>query len=201
MIPYWPQPVWTFGPLTIHAFGVAQAVALVAGYVIALSRARSAGLDERRTGRLFVVTVLVGLTSGYVVQHLLSGASWSQLGQSAAGMTAGAVGVVMAAWWWSGSTILPHIDTLASVAPLVNGIARFGCFLAHDHRGRPASGPFAVRFPEGARIDVGLVDCVIALAVAWPIWRLWRSRPQPGFVTAVTAVVAIAMRLVSSYLT
>jgi len=54
MIPYWPQPVWTAGPFSIHAFGVAQASALIVGFTLALRRARNSGLDDRRTGWLFI---------------------------------------------------------------------------------------------------------------------------------------------------
>lgn len=200
MIPYWPQPVWTLGPWTIHGFGVAQAVALVGGYALALRRARSAGLDELQMGRLFVLALLVGLTVGFLVHHVVSGAPWSQPGESAAGLTAGALAIAVGAWARWGASGLLYVDALASVAPLVGGVARLGCFLAHDHRGRSSSGLFAVRFPEGPRIDLGLVECVIAFAVAGPVWWLWRSRPPAGAVATIVGVASIGVRVVSSYL-
>jgi prolipoprotein diacylglyceryltransferase len=128
MIPYFAQPVWAIGPLNIHAFGIAEAAALVGGYALVLSRAKRSGLDDRRTGWLFIVMVLAGLLAG----------AWRQAGESATGVIAGALAVAIVAWLGLGAPILPHIDLLASTAPVIGALARFGCFLAHDHRGMPS---------------------------------------------------------------
>ncbi len=188
MIPYWPQPVWTIGPIAIHAFGAAQAVALITGYALVSWRATAAGLDRVITARLFVATLLGGLAAGIAVRP----------GFSASGMIAGAIAVALAAWLRWGPEMLRHIDTLASAAPSVAAVARFGCFLAHDHRARPSSGLFAVRFPEGSRIDLGLFECVISLLAIVPIWLLWRRKLKPGVVTAVVIVSGLLVRLASA---
>ncbi len=134
------------------------------------------------------------------MNHAIAHTSWPNPGESVVGMMAGVLAVAAGAWWRWGSAILPHIDVLASVAPVIGALARFGCFLAHDHRGRSSSGLFAVRFPEGARIDLGLFECVAVLAMAGPIWWLWKSRPTPGVVSAVVVTAAIALRISMRFL-
>lgn len=76
MIPYWPQPVWAIGPLRIHAFGVAEAAALIAGFALVLSRSRDGGLDDRITGWLFIAGLIAGLLTGAAVNHESTGNSW-----------------------------------------------------------------------------------------------------------------------------
>jgi len=45
MLPYFEQPVWQIGPLSIHAFGVAIAVAVWFGLALAAKRFARLGLD------------------------------------------------------------------------------------------------------------------------------------------------------------
>jgi phosphatidylglycerol---prolipoprotein diacylglyceryl transferase len=200
MIPFWPQPVWTIGPIAIHAFGLAQAVALVVGFALVILRARDTGLDDRRTGWLFIAGVLVGLTTGALTNLFSQGTSWRNPGESAMGVIAGALIVAGSAYVQFGAAIVADIDVLASTAPLIGGLARFGCFLAHDHRGMLSDGPFAVRFPEGSRIDLGLFDCVVALTLAGPIWLLWRTRPSAGMVTVTVVIATILLRVAGKFL-
>ena len=51
MIPYVEHPVWHVGPLTIHAFGVAVAVALRFGLPAAQRRFARVGVDPTLAGR------------------------------------------------------------------------------------------------------------------------------------------------------
>src|SRR5580704_8039201 len=64
MIPYLPPPVWSVGPFTIHAFGVAVAAALVLGYWLVLSRAAKHGIDSTHAGSIFVVILITALIFG-----------------------------------------------------------------------------------------------------------------------------------------
>lgn len=67
MIPYFAQPQLHVGPVTIHAFGVLVACALVVGTTILRRRAAAEGLCEREVGR-FLSWILVG---GFAGAHLL----------------------------------------------------------------------------------------------------------------------------------
>ena len=67
MIPYFAQPELRLGPLTIHAFGVLVACALLVGMRIVRRRAAAQGLPDREVGR-FLSWVLIG---GFVGAHLV----------------------------------------------------------------------------------------------------------------------------------
>ena len=67
MIPYFQQPQLNLGPLTIHAFGVLVAGAVMLGVTILRRRAAEQGLGEREVSR-FVSWTLVG---GFAGAHLL----------------------------------------------------------------------------------------------------------------------------------
>src|SRR5688572_4154381 len=68
MLPYFEQPAWHFGPLTIHAFGIAVAVAFwfaMAAFQRTLERR---GLDARLGGRMGA-WIFIGAVAG---AHLFS---------------------------------------------------------------------------------------------------------------------------------
>ena len=58
------------------------------------------------------------------------------------------------------------------------GIARLGCFTVHDHPGVRTDFFLAVRFPAGARHDLGLYEAILLFALAALLWALHRrGRP------------------------
>ena len=68
MLPYLEQPVWQLGPLSIHAFGVAVAVAMWVGLAIVQRRFEREGLDPT-TGQRLGGWMLAG---GIIGAHLFS---------------------------------------------------------------------------------------------------------------------------------
>lgn len=59
-------------------------------------------------------------------------------------------------------------------------IGRLGCYSIHDHPGIPCIGFLCVPFPDGTRrLDMGLLDGLLALAIAIGVW-VWR---RGGFYT------------------
>src|SRR4051812_10544912 len=68
MLPYFNQPEWHLGPLTIHAFGIVVAVAVWVGVTIAQRRFERAGLDAA-TGQQLGGWMLAG---GIIGAHLFS---------------------------------------------------------------------------------------------------------------------------------
>jgi phosphatidylglycerol:prolipoprotein diacylglycerol transferase len=185
VIPYFPLPVWRLGPLSIHAFGAAAALAVVTGYLVAVWRARAMRLDAGLTGRMYIVGALGGLLVGHLVAVATAGAV-----QSAAGLAIGSLAVAAGFLWKRGRAALPHLDALALAFPLAWALARAGCFMAHDHVGPPSALFLAVRFPGGSRLDLGLIECLAALATAALLWLLTRTRPAPGILFAFLLIAA-----------
>ncbi|MEO8191400.1 MAG: prolipoprotein diacylglyceryl transferase family protein, partial [Acidobacteriota bacterium] len=68
MIPYFEQPSLKVGPLTVHAFGALVALAVVAGYLLAVRRARAKGLDAAVMESLLAWVLGVG----FICAHLFA---------------------------------------------------------------------------------------------------------------------------------
>ncbi|MDP8979305.1 MAG: hypothetical protein M3O35_01795, partial [Acidobacteriota bacterium] len=74
-------------------------------------------------------------------------------------------------------------------------IGRLGCALAHDHRGLPSTSWIAVRFPEGPRYDLGLIEFLFLIVLA-TAFRILDRRPRPvGFFFGLFGVVYGAFRI------
>ena len=67
--------------------------------------------------------------------------------------------------------ILRYTDLLMFAWPLGHGIGRLGCFLVHMHPGRLSNVPWAVQYPGGPRLDMGLIESVVLLSY-WVIIAL-----------------------------
>ena len=201
MIPYFPQPQLTIGPITIYAYGVLTAAGLIAGYYVATVLARKQKLDPTLTGRMYIAGILGGLIGGHLVYLWRAGeASGLQFfafwrGQAAIGLAIGALSVAL---WYRKE--LRHLDVLALAFPIAWGLARFGCFLAHDHLGPASNSWLAVKFSADSRLDFGLLECLAAILIAPPLYWLASKRPRPGLLFAVLLTYAAIIRLTLSTL-
>ena len=193
MIPYFPQPQWTIGPVTVYAYGIFTALGLLAGYFVATNLARKQGLDPALTGRMYLSGILGGLIGGHLVYLWRAGEGnlltfWK--GQSATGLAAGALAVAL---WYRKE--LRQLDVLAQAFPVAWALARFGCFLAHDHLGPASNSWLAVKFSAGARLDFGLLECLAAILIAPVLFWLATKRPRPGLIFAALLTYAATIRL------
>ena len=189
MIPYVPQPVFYFGPLTIQAFGVTSAAAIITGYWLTLRRARALGLDDRFTAVLFTASAITGLIAGFAAGFAANG------GISSAGLAGGScftawVLLAKAPDRWR------YFDVFAYALPCCGAIARLGCFLAHDHIGARTENWLGVRFPGGTRFDLGLLHFLSTLAIAIVIVLLSRRVTTPGLLFAVMTTLFGVSRFV-----
>jgi phosphatidylglycerol:prolipoprotein diacylglycerol transferase len=184
MIPYFSPPVFHIGALEVHAIGLAVCLAILAGHSLALRRARTLGLDERRMSWIYAGVAVAAAIAGHLwviagtgsPAHLLE--IWR--GQSAAGFTAGALLTVLFVLWRYGSDGWRYLDALAFAFPFAWTLVRTGCFLAHDHIGAPTTSPLGVQFPDGTRFDLGLLEALLALIASAGMVLFSRRLKLPG---------------------
>jgi phosphatidylglycerol:prolipoprotein diacylglycerol transferase len=187
VIPYFAQSVFSLGPLTIHAFGVCAAAALLTGYLLVDRRAHRYALDSTRASQVYVLLVVAGLSAGFL---------WNRMGGepgiSGSGSVLGClVCVALVAWiarpgkasFWNTQ------DLYLFALPFVLTIARVGCFLAHDHIGKRTGAWIGVRFPGGTRFDLGLLYAISAASTA--AVALWANRKTPP--AGVVSLIVIAL--------
>ena len=159
MIPYLSQPSVTVGPLTIHAFGVIVAAALLAGLELGRRRFRDLGLDPQVGERLAWYAVVGGFLGAHlfsvlfyfpheVVQNpLVLFRLWEDISSFGS-----ILGGLLAVWLFfrfragaaDPQTRWAYLDVAAFVFPISLMIGRIACSLAHDHPGTVTSFPLAV---------------------------------------------------------
>jgi phosphatidylglycerol---prolipoprotein diacylglyceryl transferase len=199
MIPYFPPLVFHVGAFEVHGFGVAVCLAILAGHFLALRRARTLGLDERRMSWIYAGVALAAAVAGHLwaiartapPPHVLE--IWH--GQSAAGFTAGALLTIFFILWRFGPIGWRYLDALAFAFPFAWSLVRTGCFLAHDHIGARTASPLGVQFPGGTRFDLGLLEAGLASMASAGMVLFSRRLKRPGQVFGFLLLLAGAVRL------
>lgn len=77
-----------------------------------------------------------------------------------------------------------YLDVVAFAFPFAWIFGRTGCALAHDHVGIRTDHWLAVQFPDGPRLDLGLLELLVTLAIAALFLLLDRKRRPAGFYLA-----------------
>jgi phosphatidylglycerol:prolipoprotein diacylglycerol transferase len=223
MIPYFTLPVLPLGPLKIQPFGLLVVIGILIGTALARWRAPRYSVTREELDS-FVMWMLVGgfagahvLDSIFYHPHELASRPWSILfiweGLSSFGGFTGALFGVLA---WKrfkggGKPILPICDLIVSVFPVAWIFGRAGCSVVHDHPGAPTSAShwLAVNFGDhlyidgvaaGVRWDLGVLECLFALAVSLLIAPTWRKRMPVGFYVAVVPMAYAPVRFLLDFL-
>jgi len=181
VIPYFEQPAWHIGPLTIHAFGVAVATAMWVGFAVAQRRFEELRLDPEIGQRLGGWMVCGGILGAHLFAvllyfpHRIQTDPWVILRvwdpiSSFGGMLGGIVGALL--FFASRRDIdrrtkLAYLDVVAFVFPASLAIGRFGCALAHDHPGTVTSFPLAISLKTSAAREY-MADAYASTGLAFP---------------------------------
>jgi phosphatidylglycerol:prolipoprotein diacylglycerol transferase len=215
VIPYIDQPKLSLGPLTIHAFGVMVAIAMLVGMRMVRRRAAADGLDRLLADRM--VTWILG--GGFIGAHLIDrlvyfpGQTlehpqtllffWQGL-SSFGGFLGAIVAAVLffrrapevAAQRWR------YLDTIAWGFPFGWIFGRTGCFLAFDHPGSVTTFFLSEVDREGTvRHNLGLDEALYTILIAALFWFLGRvPRRSPGFYVGLLAVVYAPVRFMFDFL-
>jgi phosphatidylglycerol:prolipoprotein diacylglycerol transferase len=168
MLPYFEQPVWHLGPLSIHAFGGAVAVAMWLGLTIGHRRFVTLGLDPALGQRLGGWVLICGIASAHLFAalfykpHKLRDDAWyllrfwediSSFGGIVGGIAGALLFFALRARDDERQQRLAYLDAIAFVFPATLAIGRFGCALAHDHPGTVTTFPLAISLDTTAALD------------------------------------------------
>ena len=182
------------GPFRIKAFGVLLVAAVLVGGRSMLRRAHRLGIgleDMFRFCFCMLVCGMIGAHLAKIVMENLQGflADPSIVLHTSAGIRSlgGLSGGFLGALLWcrlrglSLFETLRRLDIVAYALPLAWMIGRLGCALAHDHRGLFTDSWIAVKFPEGPRYDLGLIEFLFLAGLAG-VFQFLDRRPRPlGF--------------------
>jgi phosphatidylglycerol:prolipoprotein diacylglycerol transferase len=207
MLPYFPQPTLHLGPLTIHAFGVLVAIAVLFGAWIARHRALRAGLDPARLESLLSWVLAFGFIGGHVLDELFYEPAhvladplsllriWEGLG-SFGGFAGAVLGALLFAWrrGFEGRA-WAYLDAVAYAFPFGWIFGRLGCTVAYDHPGIPTKLFFGQEYSDHVvRHNLGLEEAVLTLVLALVFFRLGRKPRPDGYFVGMLALLYAPVR-------
>ena len=197
-------------PVALKPFGTLVALGLYTGTLCALRVARRRGVNERAMVSFLTWIVISSFFFGHVLDTLSYYPQealkdplsllrlWEGL-SSFGGFTGCIFGGV--AWrLWHKTPILAYSDVVASCFPVSWTFGRLGCSIAHDHPGIRSDAWFAVRYPDGGRIDLGLLELLVTIPLMLVFFRLLR-KPRPwGYFAGVMCAYYAPLRFLLDFL-
>ncbi len=224
-MPYLHVPPVTLGPVTIHAFGVIVALAVILGIQATRSRAVELGLDGSVMDHLMpwlVAAVFAGAHLVSVFAYYLARVVRDPLillrfwdGLSSFG---GILGGLLVAWLFLrglGALRKYYFHALLFGAVVALLVGRFGCAVAHDHPGELTSSPLAVQgwptdetpertlgfYTDGLRRhDLGLYEFVFLIPLTILLYTLRHVRPFEHFHVALVLLLYTPVRFCLDFL-
>lgn len=197
-------------PLSIKPFGTLVVMGIYLGAHLAARQGRRMKLDANELSRFITWAVVAGFIGGHVLDTLFYYPGqvlsdplslfrlWDGL-SSFGGFTGAILGVLL----WrhrTGKPVLPYADAVVSAFPAAWMFGRAGCSVAHDHPGLPSDLWFAVRYPDGGRLDLGFLEfCYTILIVI--AFAVLRRKPRPtGFFIAAACILYAPVRFLLDFL-
>ena len=194
MIPYFQfVSLPLLGPLKIQVWGLFVALGIVLAVLASVRLAKKRGLNPERIWDLafwviigaFVMARLVYVfdnNPGYYFHNPFEILAIWQGGLSVMGGFIGAAIAGVTFLQKKHLDLLGYVDTVVFGLPLGLFIGRIGCFLIHDHPGRPTSFFLGVLYPDNiARFDHGLLLSINGLLMfLFFLWLLYRRQVRVG---------------------
>ena len=152
--------LFKLGPVTVYTYGVLLAAAYLFGLKLAMTRAKSRGLDPNRALDLGIAIIISALVGAKLLLLLVdfdrfrqSPAELFSIVRSGGVFYGGLIAAVAVAFWYMRRHRMPLWTTCDVFAPgiaLGHAVGRLGCLMAGCCYGRPTSVPWAVTFTDPA---------------------------------------------------
>ncbi|MGE5559569.1 MAG: prolipoprotein diacylglyceryl transferase [Chloroflexota bacterium] len=167
----------SIGRINIYSWGVAFAIAFIAGLLLSLRAARRRGVNDDRIFDLVIIVAISGLLGARLLYVALE---WQYYAGDVLGMLSfwegglswygGLLGALVAGWLYCRVTKFSFwqaADVLAAPLALAYAIVRIGCFLNGCCYGHETTLPVGVRFPglDGPRHPTQLYSSLAGLVI------------------------------------
>jgi phosphatidylglycerol:prolipoprotein diacylglycerol transferase len=155
--------LFKLGPITVYTYGVLLAAAYLLGLRLAMSRAKSRGLDPNRALDLGIAIIISALVGAKLLLLLVdfdtfrrNPAELFSIVRSAGVFYGGLIAAVAVAFWYMWRHKMPLWTTCDVFAPgvaLGHAVGRLGCLMAGCCYGRETHVPWAITFTNPAAHD------------------------------------------------
>jgi len=186
MIPYFSLTTFSFGPITLHAWGLFVALGFLFGAFMAARLAKQRGDNPQIIWDLVVWLAIAGMVGGRLGHVLFYDPAyyWAhpieafEIWRGGLSVYGGIILSTIVAVWYlrkRNVDVFRYADIIAFGLPFGKWIGRIGCFLIHDHPGTATDFILGVQYPDGVvRHDLGLYLSINAFLIA--MFMLWLSR-------------------------
>ena len=209
----------SLGPFQLRAYGLALAIAFLAGSWLTLRRGRERGIPEEVLLGLFwwiILAAIVGARAFFVFGHPESFPNpldAFRIWEGGLTQYGGLLGAMLASWIYLRRHRLSFLSNAELTAPalaLGEGITRIGCFVNGCCFGRECHGTLCVHYPAdsyaadalGAGVPVFPSQLILSAAfflVTVLLLRLERRRPALGVVFALFLALQGGVRWVVDF--
>jgi len=189
VIPYVTIPPLSLGALHLAPFSLLVAAGIVVTYLAIVFRANNTGIDPKIASDLCVWMLIFAIPGAVLFKYaytyhqpeLAAGAGCHYMGISSFGGIGGGLVGAAAFFFWrriASKERWQYMNLAASRFPIGLAFGRAGCALAHDHPGIRSSNWLAVRYPGGARYDLGLLELMFLILVVGAFLALGGRKPS-----------------------
>ncbi len=210
MIPYFNLSTIWIGSIAINIWGLMVGLGFLTSLFLIHKRALKMSVSARQAvdlGLWIFLGAIIGGRLGFIglYEPAYFAANPGEMfaiwrgGLSSIGGIAGAVAVFFIYTRKMRGMHLRFADVLSYAWPFGWAVGRLGCFFVHDHPGTLSHSWLAVRFPDGARLDMGLLEAIGAAFIALLVYRLARRPQLRGVITAVVVASYGALRFVLDF--
>ena len=216
MIPFFQFQIIHIGPVTIYVWGLLVAMGIIAGITFAYFFCKKYLLS----GEVILdmaIWVLVGAFIMARVFHILfynpvyfveNPGEVIKFWHGGASSLGGFVGGVISIWLFAKKRnftfkeLLPYFDIGALGLWLGWGIGRIGCFLIHDHPGTLTHFFLGVKYPDGVRFDLGLLESILGFILFIVFYFLFKKliKVRFGLVAGLSMASYAVVRFLFDFL-
>ncbi|TSC85080.1 MAG: Prolipoprotein diacylglyceryl transferase [Parcubacteria group bacterium Gr01-1014_13] len=189
MIPFFQFDFIHLGPVVIHVWGLLVALGIIAGITFAYFLSKKYLLS----GEVILDMGIWALVGAFIMARVFYVVFYNpayfvanpmetiKLWHGGASSLGGFVGAGLSLWLFAKKRhftfkeLLPYFDIGALGFWLGWGIGRIGCFLIHDHPGTLTHFILGVKFPDGARFDLGLMESILGFILFITFYLLFKK--------------------------
>lgn len=175
MIPYVYIPIINLGPITIQVWGLMVSLGILTSLLIAKNILARRGIQDDNLVSLAVWIILAAFLGARLAHALFyeprtftaDPLEFFRVWHGGFSSFGGFVGGAIAGILYIRKNKLPqlaYVDAILVALPWGWAIGRVGCFLIHDHPGTLTGGILGVRYPGGARFDLGFIEILNGLS-------------------------------------
>lgn len=210
MLPYFGLTSVDVGPIHLYWWGFFVAVGIGLTLLIAEHEAKKNKLSFDQIIDLTVWTVVAALIGSRIMHVVFYEPAFYaahpleilQIWHGGMSSTGGIVlGTAVAIFYVLKRKldIRAYGDVIARSLPAAWIVGRLGCFFTHTHPGTLSNMPWAVKYPDGGRLELSILEAMIWVVIGAVLWLIPRPK-KAGMYLVYVALLYAPMRFMLDFL-